>query len=91
VLAAIEAPDRATASPPRAFPERLPEVAYPAGACVRKVQHCGRISYRGRELRMPGGLRPPSRLQPRPEADGVLDVFFCRTKVAEIDLKEPLS
>jgi hypothetical protein len=25
------------------------------------------------------------------EEDGVLDVFFCATPIAEIDLKEPLS
>jgi hypothetical protein len=64
---------------PRAFPERLPEITYPAGACVRKVQHCGRISYQGRELRVPSALHGyPIALQPRPDEDGVLDVFFCR-------------
>jgi transposase InsO family protein len=77
---------------PRAFPERLPEISYPAGACVRKVQHGGRISYRGRELRVPGALHGhPVAVQPRAEEDGVLDVFFCATPIAAIDLKEPLS
>ena len=77
---------------PRAFPERLPEICYPAGACVRKVQHGGRISYRGRELRLPSALYGhPVAVQPRPEQDGVLDVFFGATPIAEIDLKEPLS
>lgn len=77
---------------PRAFPERLPEIAYPAGACVRKVQYGGRISYKGREFQLSKALHGyPVALQPRPQDDGVLDVFFCATPIAKIDLKEPVQ
>ena len=77
---------------PRVFPEQLPEIAYPAGACVRKVQHSGRISYQGRELQLSKALRGYAvALQPRLENDSVLDVFFCSTPVAKIDLKAPVS
>ena len=75
---------------PRAFPERLPEIAYPAGACVRKVQHGGRISYQGREIQLSRALHGyPVALQPRSKEDSVLDVFFCTTPIAKIDLNEP--
>jgi hypothetical protein len=41
---------------------------------------------------VPGALHGhPVAVQPRAEEDGVLDVFFCATPIAAIDLKEPLS
>lgn len=77
---------------PRAFPDRLPDITYPEGACVRKVQHAGRISYKGRELRLPKALHGyPVALQPRPEDESLIEVFFCTTPIAKIDLKSPVQ
>ena len=77
---------------PRAFPERLPAIEYPTGACVRKVQYGGRISFQGREFQLSKALHGyPVALQPRPDDDSVLDVFFCSTPVASIDLKVSVS
>jgi transposase InsO family protein len=77
---------------PRTFPERLPAIEYPAGACVRKVQYHGRLSFRGRDFQVSKALHGYAvALQPRPEDDSVLDVFFCSTPVARIDLKVSAS
>ena len=78
----------------RPFPERLPPIEYPAGLEVRRVQIDGRISFAGRSWfisRAFGGH--PVALQPT-DRDGLLDVLFCRFKVAKINLaqgpREPL-
>jgi len=73
---------------PRPFPEILPPVVYPTGDIVRKVDDHGKISYGGRGFHVgkalhgyPVGLRPT-------ETDGVLDVYFCRHRVEQIDLRQ---
>lgn len=71
---------------PRSFPEALPPIEYAPGDIVRRVQQQGFFSYRGRSFRIskaftgyPVALRPTV-------SDGVLDVFFCHQKIAQIDL-----
>lgn len=70
----------------RAFPEALPPIEYAPGDIVRQVQQQGFFSYRGRSFRIskafagyPIALRPTI-------GDGVMDVFFCHQKIAQIDL-----
>jgi transposase InsO family protein len=70
----------------RPFPEQLPPIDYGAGTIVRKVQDHGRISLQGYNfdigkafIGQPVALRPTT-------TDGRYDVFYCITKVAEIDL-----
>ena len=72
----------------RSFPEQLPPIDYGSGVIVRKVQDRGRISLEGYEfdigkafIGQPVALRPTT-------ADGRYDVFYCITKVAQIDLNE---
>lgn len=72
----------------RSFPEALPAPEYAPGDIVRRVQHKGFFSYRGRSFRIskafagyPIGLRPTA-------TEGVMDVFFCHQKVAQIDLAD---
>ena len=71
---------------PRSFPETLPDIEYPKGELVRKVQLGGEIWFKGRcykigtaFTRHPVALRPSS-------IDGVFDVFFCHQNIAQIDL-----
>jgi len=72
----------------REFAEVLPPIQYGPGDMVRKVQINGEISFRNRKFKIghafygyPVALRPTL-------TEGVLDVFFCHEKVAQINLKE---
>jgi transposase InsO family protein len=71
----------------RAFPETLPEIEYPAGIAVRKVEDKGRFCFKGKHFRVgkafrgyPVGLRAT-------DTDGVYDVMFCHHIVTHIDLR----
>lgn len=68
----------------RSYPEQLPPIEYPTTMIVRGVSH-GRLSYKGREYRINKafsgyrvGLCPS-------DQDGVLNVFFCRYCIGQID------
>jgi transposase InsO family protein len=75
---------------PRAYPEAPPPVEYAPGDVVRRVQDKGRIKYRGRELEVSQAFKgQPVALRPSPTTDGVVDVFFFRHRIAELDLREP--
>lgn len=72
---------------PRSLPQTLPPIEYSARDIVRRVQQHGMLSYAGRRLRIskafighPVALRPTT-------TDGLIDVFFCHQKVAQINLK----
>lgn len=73
----------------RPFPETLPPIEYADGDVVRKVQDRGEISYRHQTWRVPRALRGyPIALRPT-QTDGLMDVFFCHQKVAQINLHDP--
>ena len=68
----------------RAFPATLPPIEYAPGDEVRRVQDKGRVSFRGREVRVsrafigqPVGLRPVG--------DGVWAVYYCHQKIGQVD------
>jgi transposase InsO family protein len=72
---------------PRAFVEAPPPIEYGPADAVRRVCGKGRVSFRGRACRVgkafagePVALRPTA-------TDGLLDVFYCHQRVAEIDLR----
>ena len=70
----------------RAYPEVLPAVEYDDGEEVRAVDDQGKFSYRGRRLRV-GRAFGGQRIAIRPgETDGMIDVYFCRHRIAQIDL-----
>jgi len=74
---------------PRSFPEQLPTVDYPEGSIVRRVQDGGKLSYRGRNYRVGQALRGYAvALQPDPEHDGAIDIYFCHQRVAKINLHD---
>lgn len=72
---------------PRLFPETLPAIEYAPGDIVRKVHDKGEIQYRGYVFRVgkafygyPVALRHTSQ-------DGLLDVYFCQQRIAQINLR----
>ena len=82
----MQPPAARYAPSPRSMPEQLPPIEYAPGDIVRRVQQGGFFSYRGRSLRIskafagyPVALRPTT-------SDGLLDVFFCHQKIAQINL-----
>jgi transposase InsO family protein len=71
---------------PREYPELLPPVEYGPGEQLRRVQARGRISYRGREWRVPKAFRGQTvAVRPSP-TDGVLDVCFLNHRIGIINL-----
>lgn len=74
---------------PRGFPETLPPIEYGPGDVVRKVQDQGWLSYRGRAYRVPKAFKGyPVALRPT-DRDGELEVYFCRDRIAVLNLGNP--
>lgn len=70
----------------RSMPDELPAIEYAPADIVRRVQDKGYISYRGQHWTIgkafagyPVALRPT-------HIDGLLEVYFCHQKVAQINL-----
>lgn len=73
----------------RSFPEQLKEIRYAPEDIVRKVQQGGIISFNGGEYKTPKAFRGERvALRPRPQEDGVIDVFYCKQRIAHINLKK---
>jgi len=72
----------------RSFPETLPAILYDTGDIVRKVDVCGRISFRNRKFRVGKAFhQQPVALRPT-DIDGVFQVFFCHKPVAQISFHD---
>lgn len=72
----------------RPFPETLPTILYDTGDIVRKVDVCGRISFRSRKFRVGKAFhQQPVALRPT-DKDGVFQVFFCHKPVAQISFHD---
>jgi transposase InsO family protein len=70
----------------RTLPSTLPPIEYGAEDDVRKVQDGGRITYRGREWRLPKAFKGfPVALRPT-EEDGKVAAYFCQQRIAVLDL-----
>lgn len=73
---------------PRAFPEVLPPIEYGPADLVRQVSVGGKISYRNRPFKVGKAFcRYPVALRPT-QVDGLLHVFFCHQRVAQINLRD---
>lgn len=70
----------------RAFPETLPAIEYGPADIVRRVQQQGFFSYRGRDFRISKAFVGYPIALRHTATDGMLEVFFCHQKVAQIDL-----
>ncbi len=71
----------------RGFPEQLPAVDYPEGLALRRVQGKGEISYRGQPYRVGKAFCGYTvALRPHLEQDGVMQIYFCHQRIAELNL-----
>jgi hypothetical protein len=70
------------------LPQRLSAVEYEAGEVVRKVQHGGWISYAGREWRLSKAFHGQPVALRQSEKEAELAVYFCKQKIAVLDLRE---
>jgi transposase InsO family protein len=72
----------------RPFPLVLPPVTYEPNDVIRKVDDSGKIFFHNRRFRVGKAFRhQPVALRPT-ETDGIFQVFFCKSKVAKIDLHQ---
>ena len=72
----------------RCFPETLPPILYDTSDIVRKVDVCGRISFRSRKFRVGKAFHnQPVALRPT-DTDGVFHVFFCHKPIAQISFHD---
>jgi transposase InsO family protein len=76
---------------PRSYPQALPPIEYGPGDVVRRVHADGYLQYRCRTFKLsqaftgyPVALRPTG-------VDGVLEVYFCHQRIAQIDLRDPFT
>jgi transposase InsO family protein len=73
----------------RLYPEKLPKVEYNTSDIVRKVDSCGKISFKGHHLRISKAFSDQLvALRPDPNTDGVYQVFFLNHKIRNIDLSD---
>lgn len=73
---------------PNKYPETLPTVEYGSDDIIRRVQHKGIIHFKGCCFRVGGAFHGQPVALRYTEQDGVLDVYFCRQKIAKIDLRK---
>jgi transposase InsO family protein len=72
---------------PRPFPTILPPVTYEQDDLIRKVDLVGKIYFQGRTFRISAAFRhQPVAVRPS-DIDGIFNVFFCKQKVAQINLQ----
>ena len=72
---------------PRALPGELPPVEYLSTDEVRKVQSNGKISFRGREVRIGGAFSGQAVALRATEEEGVWSVYYCQQRVGRVDLR----
>ncbi|MCI0555863.1 MAG: IS481 family transposase [Anaerolineae bacterium] len=71
---------------PRTFTGSFPPIEYEAGDILRKTDCLGKLQYQGRKFRI-GKAFKKSLVALRPtEIDGVLNVFFFKQRIAQINL-----
>jgi transposase InsO family protein len=73
----------------RPFPRKLPPIEYEPDAIVRMTDCAGRVQYQGRRFRI-GKAFHDSLVALRPGSlDGAWDVYFCKQRIAQINLRLP--
>jgi transposase InsO family protein len=72
---------------PRPFPEAPPPVEYASDRTVRKVDESGKVSLRGRSVRIGKAFRGYHVGLSETCDDGIWDVYFCHQRIQSIDLR----
>lgn len=72
-----------------AYPERLPEIVYPAEDLVETVGWNGRVRFHKRSFRVSSALHR-HRIAARavPDQDGIYDLYFAHQRFGQIDLRD---
>lgn len=71
----------------RMYPETLPNIEYGPDDYVRKVQHKGEISFKGKIFKLGKAfVKYPVAIKPTLK-DSIFNVFFCHKKIKQIDLR----
>jgi len=83
----MKTPGTRYAISPRVFPETLPAIEYSPADVVRKVQDGGIIHFKGREFRISNAFKGYPIALRFTTTDGLMEVYFCQQKIADIDLK----
>jgi transposase InsO family protein len=74
---------------PRSYPETLPPIEYGPDDHVRKVQHGGWLTFRGRQLRVSKAFHG-ERIALRPTTtDGRFEAYYVHQKIAMFHLRTP--
>lgn len=74
---------------PRDYKEKVEPFDYAPGDTLRRVQDKGRISFKGRELRLPKAFKGRHiALRPTSE-DGIYNVYYRHHHIARLDLTSP--
>jgi transposase InsO family protein len=73
---------------PRPYPHELPPIEYGPHDAVRKVQALGWVHYQGYVLRLPDAFRGYTVAIRHTTTDGILDIQFCRHRIAQVDLRD---
>ena len=71
----------------RSYPEQLPPIEYEAADVVRRVQQGGRLSYGGREYRLPKAFYAEPVALRAMEQEGQMAVYYCKQRIAILDLR----
>lgn len=71
----------------RLMTSKLPAIEYLRGDQIRKVQHSGEISFRGREYPVSSAFTGEPVALRESEEDGVWNVYYCHQRVAQLDLR----
>lgn len=73
----------------RSYPERLPDIEYSPQDIVVTVRWFGEIRFHGHRFKLSNPLRGlPVAIRPKPETDGLFDVYFVHHRLMQIDLRQ---
>jgi transposase InsO family protein len=86
---ALRTPSERYTPSPRAYPERPGPIEYGPGDAVVMVRWGGEFRYQGRSLWVSKAFRGEPVALRRTAQEHVLEAYYCRQKIAELDLSRP--
>ena len=75
----------------RPFPEQLPRVEYGPEDQVRRVQDQGKVSWKGRKVKISNAFKGLQVAIRPTNTDGLWDLFFMTNRICQIDLRQPVK
>jgi transposase InsO family protein len=75
---------------PNAFPEQLPPIEYGPDDVVIRVRWNGELRFQGKKFKVSAALQHLDvAVRPKPDEDGVFEVYFAHHRCQTIDMQEP--